>query len=321
MRMARRGCRVFAGVLSFIAIPSLLAAQVHVPPSAVLRLPSSPVALSLGDVGIVSTNADVLFYNPGMLSQARGVAASVQQYGSGGTAGAFASVQALGSVSVAVGARLADWSHSTGTRVFAGAMGGGDVLLPRSGPRGTSSLALSAGAARPVGPLRVGLGATYLRESASSDHQQAMLFDVGAALSMGFTTLGVVVQHVGETPALPGGFLPTHILPARPESPWRGVIGFGAGGPLSTWFDFGVTAQVAVTSSWEVQPAGGLELSYVPLEGVAIAGRVGARQPRDAGESAATAGVGFTLDRYSLDYAIEPFRDGPAAHRVGVRIR
>jgi hypothetical protein len=71
-----------------------------------------------------------------------------------------------------------------------------------------------------------------------------------------------------------------------------------------------------------VRPAGGVELAYVPIEGVAVVVRQGLRLPRERDEPLVTGGLGVTVDRWSLDYAVEPMRGGrPVSHRLGLRIR
>ncbi|MEO7996765.1 MAG: hypothetical protein ABI852_04930, partial [Gemmatimonadaceae bacterium] len=71
-----------------------------------------------------------------------------------------------------------------------------------------------------------------------------------------------------------------------------------------------------------VRPAAGGEIAYVPVDGVSFVARAGLRLPRETDESPATGGVGITLDRFSLDYAIEPFLNGRSvSHRLGIRIK
>ena len=60
----------------------------------------------------------------------------------------------------------------------------------------------------------------------------------------------------------------------------------------------------------------------MPIDGVAIALRQGFRLPRERDESLVTAGVGITIDRIAVDYAMEPMRAGrPISHRIGLRLR
>lgn len=277
----------------------------------VLRLPASTVALGMGNVGVALTDADAVFYNAGMLTQARGVAMSMQRYGSSSTSGAIASVQSLGSMSYGVGARFLD----SRTQIDPPGIRAGH--LSEGGNTPVSGLALTAAAARAVGPLRVGVGATYVRETQAAAFDESALFDVGVAMPMGpmnAMNATISLQHVGAALSATG---------EPGASPWQAVVGFGgAGYPLATFFDVSAATQLHLDQAGNVRAAVGAELAYMPVEGVALAGRVGIRSNTvyDASH-AVTAGVGFSLDRYSLDYAFEPIAGGSASHRVGVRVR
>ncbi len=305
----RRG--TWLALLAVLVAASRTGAQEAFGRPLALRVPASTVALGLGNAGLLLTDADVLFYNPAMLPNARGVAASAQRYGAAGTTVSMASVQALGSISVALGARLVDGSTDAGA--YGSALDPGLSRLAAAGSGRLGSLALTAAAARQVGPVRVGLGATYVRESLRSELEESALVDVGAMMPLGPVTVALAVQHLGAAVELPG---------TRVDQPWRAVTGVGSRAiPLGTWFDLSAVAQVAVDGAGFVEPAGGAELAYVPLEGVALALRAGAKRPRADDEGHFSGGFGVSLDRYSLDYAVEPFRGGVTTHRLGVRIR
>ena len=71
-------------------------------------------------------------------------------------------------------------------------------------------------------------------------------------------------------------------------------------------------------------PAGGAELSYVPLEGWLFALRAGARRVEGGPtphRQPYTFGATAALDRFALDYAFEAIKGGHAAHRIGIRIQ
>lgn len=286
------------------AQPARPRATVFVAPSSgseralVQQRAASAVALAVGNVGALLTDADVLFYNPAMLPQARGVAASLQRDERGAANGALASVQAVGGLGVGIGARLA--------------------TVPR-GASISSSVALTAGVARAVGPVRLGLAGTYAREA----ERDATTVDVAAALPFGpGNALGVtaIVQHLGPSIARDrlGG----------EADPWRAVVAIGGRNyQLATFWDLSGYTQVAIDADGTTQLAAGAELAWVPLEGVAVALRGGARGARDARplERPLTGGLGVTIDRWSVDYAVEydpePRAGGRALHRVGLRVR
>jgi hypothetical protein len=88
-------------------------------------------------------------------------------------------------------------------------------------------------------------------------------------------------------------------------------------GPL----DLAASGAVSVRRGGRVSPAGGVELGYVPIDGVTFAGRVGARLPEKNGEAPITLGASFTFDRVSIDYGFEPYQGEGSGHRIGIRIR
>ena len=67
----------------------------------------------------------------------------------------------------------------------------------------------------------------------------------------------------------------------------------------------------------------GVPLTYVPLEGFVLAARAGARRVEGGPQTRRpyTAGLGFSFDRLSLDWAYEPYAGPGGAHRFGVRIQ
>ncbi len=285
----------------------------------VLRVPASANALAMGNVGVTLRDAEAVFYNVGMLTQARGVGTSLQRFGADATAGSIASVQTLGAFSYGVGARFL--SARAPVRVPAGGGPDATVFVFDSSSVPSTGLAVTAAVGRAVGPLRIGLGATYVQESNGPVADDATLFDIGVVYPIGPINLSLNVQHLGSAikSAPVVGF---SVSPEIEGVPWRAVLGFGgANAPIGTFLDLSLYSQVAIDASSRVMPALGTELAYVPVEGVALAGRLGVRRAEFRAQSAMTAGLGFSIDRFSLDYAIEPFIGAPDAHRVGVRIR
>lgn len=311
----RKSLRAHHLLLSLLGLSSALAttalAQQRGEGPLVLRLPVSARALGMGNAGLASTDADVLMMNPGMLSQARGSAVSLQRYGSFGTAGSLATVTTTGIMTVAVGVQFLD--YSTNTTRYDEAVRYGATRLSDSGSVAASSSAFTLGIARTVKGWRVGGGIKYAEDRLGSSHDGTVALDLGFNRAMGPGTLGVVVQNIGAGPRLGG---------VRGPLPFRVGAGFGGGTTLNDIFDIGAQMALTVDGDGFVRPAGGAELLYVPIEGVSIALRNGFRLPREKDESLVTAGLGVTVDRFSLDYAMEPMRGGrPVSHRVGLRIR
>jgi hypothetical protein len=278
----------------------------------ILRLPSSARMLAVGNAGLVSTDGDALFYNPGMLAQSRGSAASLQRYGSHGTAGSMATATTSGSMTIGVGAQFVTYSAPVGAD-YADIMKPGATRLSDSGGVAATSTAFTLGFAKTIKGWRLGANAKYVEDRIGLLHDGTVAFDVGLNRPFGPGTVGVVVQNLGAGPRIGGveGTLPRRI-----------GIGFGAARPIAAHWDLGAQTAVTLEGDLFVRPAGGGELSYVPIDGVAITLRQGFRLPRERDESLITAGLGVSIDRIAVDYAMEPMRGGrPVSHRIGVRVR
>ena len=315
---ARRTLYAFAGSAIALAAQTISAPTIAAQPRGeaplVLRLPSSARIAAMANAGIASNDGDALLYNPGMLNGARGMAVSVQRYGAFGTAGAFGTVTQVGVLNVGVGAQFVDWRAPSGT-TWGDAVRPGATRLADSGAVAASSNAFTVGVARVVkGGFRLGASLKYAEDRLGAQHDGTFAFDVGFTMPIGPANLAITAQNLG--PGLNIGGV-NGILPRR--------IGIGYGGGLYSLyehFDLGAQMQLTLEGNSFVRPAGGVEVGYVPIEGVAIVMRSGLRLPRERDESLVTGGLGLTLDRISIDYALEPFRGGrPASHRIGLRIK
>gem|GEM_PF-816457 len=278
----------------------------------VLRLPASARMLGMANAGVSSNDADALFYSPGMLTQARGAAMSVQQYGANATAGSFASVQTIGSLSVGIGAQLLRFS--TNPSDWAREAQQGAARLSDGGTESASSSAFTVGLGRVVKGFRLGAAVKYAEERLGNTSDGVVALDLGMNKALGPATLAIAVQNIGAGPDMyfVNGPLPTRL-----------TVGFG-GGLFPIWekWDIGMQSQLSVERDGFVRPAGGVELGYVPVEGVALVMRSGLRLPREPDEPLATAGLGVTIDRFSVDWAVEPMRGGrPVVHRIGLRLK
>ena len=296
-----------------ISAPTI-AAQARGEAPLVLRLPSSARIAAMANAGMAANDGDALLYNPGMLNGARGMAVSVQRYGSFGTAGAFGTVTQVGVLNVGVGAQFVDWRAPSGT-AWGDAVRSGATRLADSGAVAASSSAFTFGVARAIkGGIRLGANLKYAEDRLGAQHDGTVAFDVGFTMPLGQANVAITAQNLGPGLSIGGvnGMLPRRI-----------GIGYGGGMyPLYEHFDLGAQMQLTLEGNSFVRPAGGVEVGYVPIEGVAIVLRSGLRLPREKDESLVTGGLGLTLDRISIDYALEPFRGGrPASHRIGLRIK
>ncbi len=278
----------------------------------VLRLPASARSLALGNAGVVSTDGDALFYNPGMLAQSRGSALSLQRYGSHGTAGSMATATTSGSMTVGIGAQFVTYSVPVGAR-YADVVKPGGTRLSDSGAVSATSTALTFGFAKTIKGFRLGASAKYVEDRIGAMHDGTVAFDIGLNRVMGPGTAGFVVQNLGVGPRIDGieGTLPRRI-----------GVGYSVNRAIAAHWDLGGQTALLLEGDLFVRPAGGAELAYVPIDGVAITLRQGFRLPRERDESLVTTGLGVSVDRIAIDYALEPMRGGrPVSHRLGLRVR
>ncbi len=312
-RVSRRGwAATLLLAIAPLTVPRVATAQPANEGPLVLRLPSSARFLAIANAGIASTDGDAMFFNPGMLASSRGAAASLQRYGSNGTSGAIATTSTAGSITIGIGAQFVRYQAPLNLP-YARLLKPGGTRLADPGAVPASSSAFSIGFAKTIKGFRVGANAKYVEDRIGVLADGTLAVDIGMNRALGPGTLGFVVQNLGTGLRLEGhkGTLPRRI-----------GAGWGAARPVSEHWDIAAHTALTLEGDLFVRPAGGGELSFVPVEGVAFVVRQGFRRPREHDESFFTAGLGITIDRLALDYAFEPMRGGrDAAHRVGVRVR
>jgi hypothetical protein len=302
----------------------------------VLTLPTGPRTLAMGNVGIGSRDDEVLFFNPAQLAVARGMSASAERYSASANGGTVSAVTRLGNGGVGVGMRMVNYENG-----FVGGSIGfpanrAAMLIPSGVGEPGTSVEATAGVAQVLKGVRLGLAAKYATDQASNVRAHRAAVDLGVSKDFRrYFTAGLTVQNLSKPisfSCVDARFAPACGPPpgviVSPSPDWgtakaylplrttAGVAGSGPVGPL----DITATAAVSLLRDSFVIPAGGGEVSYSWLDGYAIAIRAGARRPI-SGESPFTAGAGFTMDRLSIDYAVETLSGGRAGHRIGLRIR
>lgn len=270
------------------------------------RLPVGARSLAMANVAIVGRDDDVIFFNPAQLVIARGTSVSVADVlSSRFTGGSMATVLRFGTGGIGVGVNQLDFG--------AGAMTVRDRSDLAAGSTGSSSHAM-VGLAQVVKGVRVGAALSYLAErldAADRSTRRAVGLDIGASRDWRRISVGATLQHIGPDAFQRGG--------DHPDLPFAAAIGLGysrALGPL----DLLAMGQVRYREDGFVAPSAGGELGFSWLDGYLVAVRAGARRP-DVAEGILTGGVGFTADRVSLDWAVEPIDGRPAIHHIGIRIR
>lgn len=274
----------------------------------ILKLPATARLLSLGGAQVALRDVDAVFGNPALVGTATALAFGAERYANGVTAGQIASSSTIGPLGIGVGVQLLD----AGPRY--GSFPAQSEVLTRANTAGTSSVTATVAASLSWKQMRWGVGAKYVEERIREDRVGGVVFDIGASKSVQLlnSTVGIAVQHLGP-----------HLDVAGRREPLPTQLALGiATAPqgLGKWFDVSGTAELDVRRDGELFPRGGVELSYSPIEGVAFTGRVGGRRPQLREERFVAAGGGFSVDRFTLDYAWEALREG-SGHRVTLRLR
>ena len=242
----------------------------------------------------------------------------------------MSAVTRFASGGVAVGMRMVDYKLD-----YLGVPSDRSRMLTGGALDGTS-LEAAAGIAQVFKGVRVGVAAKYVEDQADNARAHRAAVDLGVSKDFRrYFTAVVAVQNLASSTTFscadvrtaldclpPPGVVMSPPPPNKSANvylPLRTTAGLAGSGPLGP-FDVTATAAVSLLRDSFVIPAGGGELSYSWLDGYAVAFRAGVRRPVP-GESPFTAGAGFTMDRLSIDYAIETLSGSRAAHRIGLRIR
>lgn len=289
----------------------------------VLSLPASTRALGMGNVGVASRDDDVLFYNPAQLAIARGMSASGARYSPSARGGALSSVTRFNNGGIAVGMSMVDYEAPGPT------LPGTEGDLNGKGVNQASSLDAVIGLAQVYKSVRVGVAAKYVEDQLPDVRIGRAAFDVGLAKDiMRFYTVGLAVQNIGGSTTYPcptctltpSNLPPNPPLQVRARLPLRTTLGAATARQLGP-FDAAATVGLSMLRGDFLAPAGGGELGYSWLDGYSVALRLGTASPARS-ESRATGGLGLTIDRLTIDYALESdWSLARVQHRIGVRVR
>lgn len=300
--------------LALVAGARALPAQGGETSAIVLEQPAGARALALAGALVAAPDHDAsLFSNPAFLDGA-GTSASIsgQRFVAASTLGAAsAAASALGGT-VAIGIRALDYG-SEDEFVPDTARFGGQRGMATGGTVSASEAALSVGYARRSGRLRVGVaaGLTYLQ--IANESGTAPSVDLGAAVDLprGIVA-GAAVQNVG-----------TELTVASMASPLPRLLRAGVSIPLDLGvLDALLVGEAGLSSSEDVVPRAGLELSWRSVNGITVSGRAGTRGGELAGIGRTTFGGGIAASRVSLEYAYQSLETlGGSAHRIGLRYR
>lgn len=329
--MISRRAALFTSLLTALLDPTLASAQrIAGGPYApvVLFLPANTRLLAFGNTGVASRD-DPLFYNPAQLVVGRGVSASFERFSSTSAGGSFSSITQFHGGGIGVGMSMVDYDAPNDLFPV-----DRSTLLAK-GPGGGTPIEAAVGIGQVIKGLRIGAAAKYVEENVPAQHVGRAALDLGVSRDFyRFYTVGLVVQNLGSSMDVPCSLIPVSEQdrcvgpddgPAPPSQttevrlPLRTTLGASTSRALGE-LDVSATAALSLIRSNFLIPSGGAEVSYSWLDGYDIALRAGGRRPVP-GEGGFTAGAGFTMDRLTIDYALETLAGSRVGHRVGLRIR
>ncbi len=299
-----------------IGAPGIARAQAPASGPLILQLPATPRTAALGNAWVAGRDQDVLFYDPAQLINARqGLDASFFHYGADGRRATFGGIYAGGKLSFTLGWGVQYASFKVDPDTTAPLTT--DALF-QTGSIPASSALIAVGGAVLYKGFRIGAAVKYAADHVSAPastgapeaRQSVMLADFGVSRNLVGGVGALAVQNLGPA------FVDDAETIRVPRQVLLGWSTTHAAGPL----DLGLYSQLALRHGWTA-PGGGLEIGYSWIEGYNIAFRVGARRPETETERACALGAAFTADRITVEYSVQLFDGGRAAHGVTVRWR
>lgn len=305
--ISRAGIRLGFLFCGALLVARRLPAQETAP--MVLRLPGAVRGHALGAAYVAGRGSDMVFHNPSQIVLSTGYAASFGRFGNAASYATLSTSTAVGAYTAGVGVQWLDFRADP--LAFPTAPG----LLSVADGDNASSLSATGAVARQVLGVRAGLAVRYAEERRTSGRTGRASVDLGLSRDVGFLTIGLSARHLGGTIGLGG------VIADQPTQVTGGAMTRVV--PLGVWFDLVVSGAVTWQRHRGILPGGGVEITYVPVSGWSVSGRVGARRVDGDGspaQSPFTIGGGFGLDRFALDYAFEPVKGAGNIHRIGVRL-
>jgi len=302
----------------------------------ILLLPSGPRTLAVGNTGVGGRDDDVIFFNPAQLVIARGFSGSIERYSATSAGGTLSAVTRFNTGGIAIGMQMVDYEAP----LAAFPPSRGTMLEPGSGRSLSGSVAAGTsleavvGVGQVIKGVRVGLAGKYVEDNAPALRLSRGAVDAGVSKDfLGPYTFALAVQNIGASTTIPcivastpaaGTCIVTPGFPQPPQFtsvrlPLRTTFGVQTQRPVGQ-LDLMATASIWMLRADWVGGSGGAELGYSWLDGYSVALRAGARSTLP-GEAAFTGGAGFTMDRLSIDYAVEALTGSRWGQRIGLRVR
>ena len=275
----------------------------------VLEAPASVEAAAYGNAPyLFGGGADLLFYSPALIARADGLSAGLHRYGSEGTLATLAAKGAVGMGDFAVGLQYLRY-YVIGTHPTPGLQG---MLASPDGSPATE-FAASLGYARELfGLFGAGIVAKYLELQLPRGMDRAVLLDLGVAREFGPAMVSLAARNLGSDVSVRRQGL---------KIPTQFTIGVSTRRFEVGELDMFLTSQVARRRDGQIVPAGGVEVSYWPVQGYTFRLRAGLQRVVEDERSPFTFGLAFTGDALTLEYAFQAFDVDGNAHRFGLSFR
>ena len=271
--------------------------------------PAGVEAASYGNAPyLLGSGAELIFYAPALIDRIDGLAAGLQRYGSEGTLATLAGAGSIGLGDFAVGLQYFRYNTErfpeTPNLQFPALKGDGPPL---------TEFVVSFGYARELfGAVGAGIVAKHLEYQYLGRTERATLLDVGVARGFGPTMVSIAARNLGSDLTHSGREL---------RVPTQLTLGISTESFEVGELDMFLTSQVARRRDGEIIPAGGVEVSYWPVQGYTFRLRAGLQRVVEDKRSPFTFGLAFTGDALTLEYAFQAFDVDGNAHRFGLSLR
>ena len=287
----------------------------------VLEAPASIESAAYGNTPyFFSDEAGLLFYSPALIEQSTGVATGFQRYGTEGT------LTTLSGAGTGLGGGFAAGFQYMSYDTPLSFLKERDLqsFTFTQGEHGVTEFAGSIGYARTVLGVHTGVALKYLQQIVDSNQDQTWAADFGLAKEVGRTMISLTAKNLGSDLKIvehlcaacdPTELLVTHDL----ELPTQIVAGVSVEQFEVGEFDMILTSQIMRRRDGEFIPAGGVEVSYWPVQGYTFRIRTGLQRVTEEDRSPFTVGAAFTGDNITIEYAFQSFDERGSAHRFGLR--
>jgi hypothetical protein len=191
--------------------------------------------------------------------------------------------------------------------------GYGENALAEGGTAGVAEHVAVLAYARSIKWLHLALTGKLVDQRAAGGNATAGALDISTGLAVRGINIGLAVQNIGRD----YDFLGVELSPPLRVTAGAALARSAPVGPLDVMLASALSREAGGT----LVPGAGIEIGYWPIQGRTFFFRAGIRDPADEATQPWTAGLGFSGDAISLDYAVIAFDGASASHRLTLRWR